>query len=145
MTGFMLAAMLSATESMVSMQLNVFAGVLTNDFYRAWLRPQASQRALVRVGRGMTLVLGAALVCVALSVPFMGGAERIVLSITSMLVVPLLAPSLWGLFSRRIEALEDPVDLRCWDDGRRSVRSPARRTASSRRETLTGRHGARSA
>ena len=35
MVGLMLAAMFSATASMVSSQLNVFAGVLTNDIYRA--------------------------------------------------------------------------------------------------------------
>jgi Na+/proline symporter len=103
MLGFVLAAMFSATASTVSAQLNVFAGVLTNDFYRGLFRPNASQRTLVRVGRVATLLLGAALVAIALCVPRMGGAENVILSITNMLVVPLLAPSIWGLFSRRID------------------------------------------
>ena len=38
--GLMLAAMFSATASMVSAQLNVFSGVLTSDIYRAF-RPDA--------------------------------------------------------------------------------------------------------
>ena len=39
--------------------------------------------------------------CAAL-VPRMGGAERLIISINSLLVVPLFAPTLWGLFSRKI-------------------------------------------
>jgi hypothetical protein len=32
----------------------------------------------------------------------MGGAEKVIISINSLLVLPLLAPTLWGMFSRRI-------------------------------------------
>lgn len=103
MMGMVLAAMFSATASMVSSQLNVFAGVLTHDFYRPLIRPGASQGNLVFVGRCATFVLGTGLVAIALCVPRMGGAENVILSITSLLVVPLLAPSIWGLFSRRID------------------------------------------
>ena len=87
---------------MVSSQLNVFAGVLTNDFYRTFFDPAASEKKLVRVGRVFTLLLGAVLVVIALLVPAMGGAEKLVITINSMLVVPLLAPTLWGLFSRKL-------------------------------------------
>ena len=100
--GLMFAAMFSATASMVSSQLNVFAGVLTNDFYRPWLNPEASGRILVKVGRMFTAVLGLILIGTALYIPNMGGAEKVIISINSLLVVPLLAPALWGMFSRRI-------------------------------------------
>ena len=100
--GLMFAAMFSATASMVSSQLNVFAGVLTNDFYRPFFNPTADERRLVTVGRIFTVMLGAMLVSVAISVPYLGGAERLIISINSLLVVPLFAPTLWGLFSRRI-------------------------------------------
>lgn len=102
LVGLMVAALFSATASMVSSQLNVFAGVLTNDFYRAFFDPAASEKKLVRVGRVFTLLLGAVLVVIALLVPAMGGAEKLVITINSMLVVPLLAPTLWGLFSRKL-------------------------------------------
>ncbi len=104
MVGLMLAAMFSATASMVSSQLNVFAGVLTSDFYRGLFHPAASERHLVTVGRLMTAVLGTILIAIALAVPLLGGAERVVLSVTSLLVTPLLAPTIWGLFSRRVGA-----------------------------------------
>ena len=100
--GLMIAAMFSATASMVSSQLNVFAGVLTNDFYKALIRPNASERSLVRVGRVFTSVLGVLLVATAIIVPQLGGAEKLVVTINNLLVVPLYAPALWGLFSQKI-------------------------------------------
>lgn len=104
--GLMFAAMFSATASMVSSQLNVFAGVLTNDFYRPLINPKASGKALVKVGRILTAILGVALIIVAILVPSMGGAEKVIISINSLMVVALLAPSLWGMFSPRISTKE---------------------------------------
>ena len=101
--GLMLAAMFSATASMVDSQLNVFSGVLTRDFYRSLIRPQSTERRLVTVGRIITTVLGGSLVCFALAVPLFGGAESIILSVASLLVGPLLAPTVWGLLSKRID------------------------------------------
>lgn len=100
--GLMIAAMFSATASMVSSQLNVFAGVLTNDFYKPLLNPEAGDKKLVKVGRVFTLILGTMLTLTAISVPYMGGAEKLIISINSLLVVPLFAPTLWGLFSKKI-------------------------------------------
>lgn len=100
--GLMVAAMFSATASMVSSQLNVFAGVLTNDFYKTLVAPDASEKTLVRMGRFFTVLLGTLLVFTAVMVPYLGGAEKLIISINSLLVVPLFAPTLWGLFSKRI-------------------------------------------
>ncbi|MDE0865960.1 MAG: Na+:solute symporter [Rubripirellula sp.] len=100
--GLMIAAMFSATASMVSSQLNVFAGVLTNDFFKALVQPNASDRTLVLVGRIFTCVLGTLLVATAIIVPQLGGAEKLIVTINNLLVVPLYAPALWGLFSRKI-------------------------------------------
>ncbi|MFD0325222.1 sodium:solute symporter family transporter [Lysobacter gummosus] len=102
MLGLMMAAMFSATASAISGQINVFAGVLTEQFYRRVFRPGASERNLVAAGRWFALLIGAALVAVALLVPVMGGAERIVLTLTGMLFGPLMAPTIWGLLSGRI-------------------------------------------
>ncbi len=102
MVGLLVAAMFSATGSMVSSQLNVFAGVLTDEFYRRLFRPNATQKHLVQAGRGFTVLLGAILIGVALAIPYLGGAEKIIVSITSLMVGPLLAPTIWGLFSKKI-------------------------------------------
>ncbi|HYG07112.1 MAG TPA: hypothetical protein VD865_12005 [Stenotrophomonas sp.] len=102
MLGMAMAAMFAATASSLSGQINVFAGVLTEQFYRRLQRPDASERRLVAAGRVFALLIGIALVAVALCVPQMGGAEKIVLTITGMLFGPLLAPTIWGLLSGRI-------------------------------------------
>ena len=102
MVGLLVAAMFSATGSMVSSQLNVFAGVLTDEFYRRLFKPNATDKKLVQMGRVFTIALGSVLVGVALAIPYLGGAEKIIVSITSLMVGPLLAPTLWGLFSKRI-------------------------------------------
>lgn len=101
MLGLMIAAMFSATASMVSSQLNVFAGVLTEDVYRK-LRPETADSQLLMVGRGMSFVLGAILIAIAIAVPALGGAEDVIVTITSLMVGPLLAPTIWGLFSRSV-------------------------------------------
>jgi len=102
MVGLMVAAMFSATASMVSSQLNVFAGVLTDEFYRRMFKPESSEKHLMTVGRVFTVILGTILVGVSLAIPYMGGAEKLIVSITSLMVGPLLAPTIWGLFSKRV-------------------------------------------
>jgi Na+/proline symporter len=110
MLGLMLAAMFSATASMVSSQLNVFAGVLTEDIYAKWRRPGVSigaasptdDRELLWAGRGFSLLLGAGLVVLAIAIPYLGGAEKVVIAITSLMVGPLLAPSVWGLLNKSV-------------------------------------------
>ena len=106
MLGLMVAAMFSATASMVSSQLNVFAGVLTNDIIKPWLKHSPDQKKLVRIGRLMTLLLGACTTALAIAVPFIGGAEKIILGMTSLLVGPLLLPVIWALFSHRVTTLD---------------------------------------
>jgi SSS family solute:Na+ symporter len=105
MMGMMMAAMFSATASTVSGHLNVLAGVLTNDVYASIRRSRglpASEVQLVRAGRVFTVLIGSAIVVIALAIPKMGGAETVIVSITSFMTAPLLAPVLWGLWNRRI-------------------------------------------
>ncbi|MBK1856228.1 Na+:solute symporter [Verrucomicrobiaceae bacterium 5K15] len=101
MVGLMLAAMFSATASMVSSQLNVFSGVLTNDIYKP-LAKKTDSSSMVKAGRFFTIFLGALLIFIALEIEKFGQVKDLIISITSLMVVPLLAPSIWGLFSRRI-------------------------------------------
>ena len=101
MLGVMLAAMISATLSCVSGTLNVYANVFTYQIYGA-AHPEANDRKLIKIGRMFTLVFGLVIVAIALLIPFMGGAERVVVTILTMVIAPLFIPSVWGLFSSRI-------------------------------------------
>lgn len=101
MVGLMLAAMLSATMSMASGTLNVYANVFANDIYKVF-RPSASDKNMMRAGRTFTFVYGIVITLIAVLIPHMGGAERVVVSILTLVISPLFIPSIWGLFSKRI-------------------------------------------
>jgi sodium/proline symporter len=64
-SGFLLAAILAAIMSTISSQLLVSSSSLTEDFYKAFLRKNASQKELVMVGR--LSVLAVSLVAIALA------------------------------------------------------------------------------
>ena len=57
-TGFLFAALLAAIMSTVSSQLLVASSSLTEDFYRLFLRRQASEKESVTVGRVSVIVVG---------------------------------------------------------------------------------------
>ena len=64
-TGFLLAALLAAIMSTISSQLLVASSSLTEDFYRLFLRKEASERETVNVGRISTLLVALAAIVVA--------------------------------------------------------------------------------
>jgi SSS family solute:Na+ symporter/sodium/proline symporter len=63
--GFLLAAILAAIMSTISSQLLVSSSSLTEDFYRTFLRKDASQTELVAVGRVSVLLVSLAAIALA--------------------------------------------------------------------------------
>ena len=57
-TGFLYAALLAAVMSTISSQLLVSSSSLTEDFYRLFLRKEATDRECVNVGRGCVVLVG---------------------------------------------------------------------------------------
>ena len=57
-TGFLYAALLAAVMSTISSQLLVSSSSLTEDFYRLFLRKEASDRECVNVGRACVVLVG---------------------------------------------------------------------------------------
>ncbi len=64
-TGFLLAALLAAIMSTISSQLLVSSSSLTEDFYRLFLRKNASEREAVNVGRVAVLLVALAAIAIA--------------------------------------------------------------------------------
>jgi SSS family solute:Na+ symporter len=64
-TGFLFAALLAAIMSTISSQLLVSSSSLTEDFYRLFLRKQASEREAVNVGRACVALVAAAAMVIA--------------------------------------------------------------------------------
>lgn len=103
MLGLLIAAMFSATMSTLSGDLNVCASVLTNDVYRRLVRPNASERELVTVGRIMTLLAGAFSVSIAVYAAQATGEQLFdyMLTLFSIAGPPIGIPMMLGLVSRR--------------------------------------------
>lgn len=99
MLGLMLGGMVFATASSVNTTLNLAAAVVTNDIFKP-LRPNASDKKLMIVGRLATVLFGVGTVGVALLVPRAGGIVEIVLSVAALTGAPLYAPPIWVLFSK---------------------------------------------
>jgi len=101
MMGLMVAAMASATASAATTQLNVFAGAFTTEVYQALFNKNASDRQLVFVGRVFTLILGGIVIAGSLLIPKYGY-TRFIIDLTTLLTGPLVLPTIWGLFSKKI-------------------------------------------
>ncbi len=103
MVGMMLAAMLSATLSNVSGTLNVYANVYTYDIWKhRGKNRETDDKKLIRVGRTFTIVFGLVIIGISMLIPFAGGAEKVVVTLLTMIMCPLYIPSIWGLFSKRL-------------------------------------------
>ena len=63
--GILLSAILAAIMSTLTCQLLVSSSALTEDFYKVFLRPRASQRELVWVGRLMVLLVAVIAIVIA--------------------------------------------------------------------------------
>lgn len=100
MLGLMLGGIVFATASSVNTTLNLSAAVVTNDIFKK-LRPTASDKKLMFVGRLSTALFGLGTIGVALLVPVAGGIVEVVLSVGALTGAPLFAPPIWALFSKR--------------------------------------------
>ena len=79
--GLMLAGFAAAYMSTVATQLNWGASYLVNDVYRRFLRPEASERRLVNVGRLSTVLLFLASIVVSWQLDTIAGAWQLLIAI----------------------------------------------------------------
>lgn len=99
--GLMVAAMFAATMSVLSGEYNVTAGVLTKDIYQRLFKSAASDKELLWVGRGMTLLLGALITIGALFVGGFGGAFEANKLFTGLFAIPMTIPLVLGIVLKR--------------------------------------------
>ena len=104
MVGIIMAAMFSATMAVVSADFNAIASVLTKDVYQRLLRPAASEHALVRTGRWITLGLGA--LTTLLSLWIAHSRQQLLfntmVTVLGLFMAPTFLPLLAGLTIRRL-------------------------------------------
>jgi SSS family solute:Na+ symporter len=102
--GVMVAAMLAALMSSLSAVFNSSSTIFTIDFYRK-LRPQATERQLVNVGRMATIIM---VVLGILWIPFMSRISSQLFvylqSVQAYIAPPIAAVFLLGIFWKRINS-----------------------------------------
>ncbi len=102
--GLTVAAMFAATMSMLSSDYNVIANVMTNDIYRRFMRPNATQKELLWAGRISTLVAGLLALGVALLMVEAGGEDlfKNMIQLFSVFTAPIAIPMILGILSKKI-------------------------------------------
>ena len=93
--GLMVASLLAAYMSTIDTQLNWGASYLTHDVYRRFLRPEASELALMRVARASVILLAALGVLATLAIPSISGAWKFLASISAGTGLIVLLRWLW--------------------------------------------------
>ncbi|RJP29958.1 MAG: hypothetical protein C4527_10800 [Candidatus Omnitrophota bacterium] len=108
MMGMIIAAMFSATMSMLSSDYNAVASVLTNDVYKRLVARDATNRSLVFVARCSTLLVG----LVSLGIAFIviqnqgqGDLFQLMVKVFGIFLPPVAIPMLFGLVNRSISNL----------------------------------------
>ncbi len=101
MMGMMLAAMFAATMSALDSEYNVISSILTRDVYQRIIRPGASRRELMNVGRVTTVLAGVVPIVVAFVLIKEQGLFDTILATFGITGGPMAVPLLAGLVYRR--------------------------------------------
>ncbi len=105
MLGLLIAALFSATMSVISSGYNVIAAVLTVDVHQRLIHPGATQRELVIVGRVLTAIVALFPLAIALSVTYFHWTIfDTMVAAFGFFLPPTVLPVLAGLVSRRLSA-----------------------------------------
>jgi SSS family solute:Na+ symporter len=101
--GLFATGMISATLATMDDSLCASAGIITRSIYLPLLRPKASERELVLVGRIATVFLGIVTILIALMYTTWKdvGVFKLMQNFSAMLGVPVAIPMVWCLVVRR--------------------------------------------
>jgi SSS family solute:Na+ symporter len=100
--GLVVCGLISSQLSTISGNLNGVATLFTNDIYESLLKRKASDKEILLIARGTTLVVGIFMIIFAYFVPKMGGAVEAYLTIIGIMDMPLfIVGILYGLLWKR--------------------------------------------
>jgi solute:Na+ symporter, SSS family len=101
--GLLLCAMFGATLTQMDAAVNKYVGVFVRSFYRPVLRPAATEKQLLYVGKVCTLCFGAVIIALSLMINTYRSTDVFTLLNQVMVSVglPLTLPVFFGLFFRR--------------------------------------------
>lgn len=101
--GLLLSAMLGATVTSMDAGLNKNVGIAIRSFYKPVLKPDASEKHLLVAGKICTLIFGAIIIALALTVNKFRSTNLFdfVNQLAANLLMPLALPLIYGLFFKR--------------------------------------------
>ena len=99
--GLVLIGILSSIMSTIAAFLNSISTLITFDVYQKWIRPDAGEKQLVRVGLVATVALMLFSVCYSPMIEHLGGIFVYFQAAASYLAVPIATVFLFGIFWRR--------------------------------------------
>ena len=104
--GFLLAAMFSATMSTLGSEYNTLSGVLTRDFYKKKINPDASEKREILFGRVSTLIIGLVTMMIAIVLYQIRALNLmdIMYRIFSAFGPPIMIPLVAGLLIKKINS-----------------------------------------
>jgi solute:Na+ symporter, SSS family len=106
LVGFLLAAMFSATTSTLGAEYNTLSGIITRDFYRRVLRPEATEKQQVFIGRMATIVIGVLTMLIAVLIEYIPALNLMDIMKRTFAAFgpPIFIPLFIGLINRRFNA-----------------------------------------
>jgi SSS family solute:Na+ symporter len=103
MIGLMVSAIFAATMSNMDTGLNKNAGIFVRNFYKPILRPHASEKEQLVVGKTVSVIFGGMVIAAALGFESIQGLGLfdIMMLFSSMIAIPFLIPLIWGIVIKR--------------------------------------------
>jgi SSS family solute:Na+ symporter len=107
--GLVLVAIVSALMSSLDSAINSLSAVTVQDFYKVYIRPEASEKHYLAVSKLFTLLWGAFCIAAALAFASVGEATRqttivLINAVGSLLYGPILAAFIIGVAAKRVRA-----------------------------------------
>ncbi len=101
--GVFLAAMLAATMSALSGVYNMVSSILSRDVYQGLIKPDTSDKGLLKVGRAFSVAIGLAVTVLAVVfVTSQFGIFNLMQVFFTLLNIPVVVPVVFGLLFRRV-------------------------------------------
>lgn len=107
MMGLIIAAMFSATMSMLAGDYNALSAVITNDIVKRLFLPDATEKKLVFIARASTLIIGLIAMAIAVTLVYQESLKELVdfmAKLFAVLLPPVAMPMAAGLLNHRVSA-----------------------------------------
>ena len=102
--GLLVCSMFAATMSMIDSDINALAAVFTKDFYQRNFKRHLDDKALLRVGMGVTAIFGVAVLVTAVVIsqsPGMNKVFSLTVKLFGGLLSPIAIPLMFGMIWKR--------------------------------------------